>query len=188
MLDLLLTHFDAAEKETKYNGMVKLDVDRTHPDMIQVIEHHRPEGYEFARGNFFQHSHPYYPHVDGYADELNVLIPLRTDSAEPQKFIVFDQTFPRPATWSTNPNLGEFKVNKIRRHVPTIDCEIQGLSGKACPHVADLPGPPMFWFGLSGTVYDWVPGSTITFCSNRIHATGRQHGTKLGLTLIYKRT
>lgn len=187
MLDLLLRHFDEAEKEPKYNGMVKLDVDRTHPDMIQAIEHYKPHGYKFARGNFFQHAHPYYPHVDGYADEVNVLVPLRMESDEPQKFIVFDQTFPRPATWSVNPNLGEYKVNKLRRCTPGEDREVFGLTGKVCKQAPLLPGSSMLWFGLNGTVYDWAPGTTIYFQSSHIHATGRQQGTKLGLTLIYRR-
>jgi len=187
MLPTLISYFDTAEKGENYNGMLKLDVDRTHPLMIQVIQEFRPDGYEFARGNFFEHLRPYYPHVDGYEDELNVLLPLRLRMARTQRFIVFDQTFPRPATWSMNPRLQEFKINKLRRCAPAEDAEVVGLTGKPCDIAGDLPGDPAFWFGLSGVSHKWVPGLPIVFNSNHLHASGRQLAPKLGLTMIYKR-
>lgn len=187
-ISLLCDHFDKNLSEPVYNGMAKLDVDRTHPDMIQVIGHYCPQGYEFSRGNFFLHSHPYYPHVDGYEDELNVLLPLRKLSIYAQTFVVFNQTFPRPATWSKDPKLGEFKINKLRKMSPADDYEVKGLTELPCPLVHQLPGVADFWFGLSGSVYLWTPGAVIMFPSNHIHATGRQLGEKLGLTLVYKRS
>lgn len=187
MHQLLIQHFDESQKSDNYNGMMKLWVDETHPDISKVIARYCPTGYKYTRGNFFQHDQPYYPHVDGYEDEINVLLPLRMHIG-PQKFIVFDQTFPRPATWSLNPKLGEFKVNKLHRCCPADDYEVRGLTGLPCPFAEELPGAASFWHGLSGAVYDWYPGAVITFPSNRIHATGRQQGPKLGLTLIYKRT
>jgi hypothetical protein len=47
--------------------------------------------------------------------------------------------------------------------------------------------PKDFWFGLSGTPYEFKPGSQMQFESTRLHATSTMHcEEKLGLTIRYK--
>lgn len=182
MLQRLIDHFESATTHDIYNGMKKLDF--SYEELKDVIDQFCPEGYTYDRGNFFEHSHPYYPHVDGFENQMNVLIPLRASTA--QTFIVFDQTFDRPATWSTNKDLGEFNINKLHRCRP-FDDEVIGLVDAPCPIAPFLPGEESFWYGLTGTVHRWLPGVPIRFESNHLHATGKQHAKKLGLSLIFRK-
>ena len=114
--------------------------------------------------HFYKHSHPYYPHTDFHTDEKD------------------------GRTWTFRENL-DFKYNKPLKGRP-YDFDIHDKTEE------DIPDsiykylnhqPKKYWFGLSGSAYEFKVGSFIQFDSKKIHATSKLLcESKLGLTIRYR--
>lgn len=168
------------------NGMQKLFVspnwDQGLKDILGKYVSKTPIG-----DNFYRHVNPYLPHSDFHNQEsYNVVIPLEV--AHEQKFIVFDQKMiSEGRTWTGNYDF-KFESNSSISE-PFYKCGIvEGLTNREIDqdlykHIPHFDKD--FYFGMSGTVYDWVPGHTIVFDSRHIHMTGKMSSEKykLGLTL-----
>lgn len=147
--------------------------------------------------NFYKHSFPYFPHIDsaGNRDSYNVLIPLKLSDDVDQKFVIFDQvcTNYSGATWIGDiwKPLGDFETNK-KRIFPHTDVDVVGCTTD--PIDSDLYEILKYdyrnealFFGLTGKVYDYLPGDILIFPSNRIHCTGRMVCKwKIGISLRFE--
>ena len=141
--------------------------------------------------HFYKHKAPYYPHSDfHHVEKDNIVIPLKVFNGKNPFLIVFDQSWSGDGITWTNKEKIKFKFN-------------EGISGRPYDHDIDnktdqpIPNylynrylnwqPRDFWFGLSGTPYEFIPGNFIQFDSKVLHATSTMHcEEKLGLTIRYK--
>lgn len=140
--------------------------------------------------HFYKHSHPYYPHTDFHTDEKeNIVIPLEVINGLNPYLIIFNQWFNGDGrTWTFRENL-DFKYNKPLKGRP-YDFDIHDKTEE------DIPDsiykylnhqPKKYWFGLSGSAYEFKVGSFIQFDSKKIHATSKLLcESKLGLTIRYR--
>ena len=142
----------------------------------------------FNAGNYFSHEHPYYPHVDifDYENTINIVVPLICEDPD-QKLIVFDQTYKeKAATWCGYISKREFHGNPAIRKRMCDTSGVRGLTNKPCPDnlLEHLPYGSDFYYGLSGSVFDWKVGTAIVFNSYNIHCTGQMKPgiTKVGCT------
>lgn len=147
---------------------------------------------KFCSGNFYKHSTPYLPHTDyrtGQDNELNIVIPLEFVGTLPH-LIVFDQVWNKDSvTWCMHKDIIPFEINTGIRGSPIDYPEVQ--------HITNLPIPDNLYlylrqypkdmlFGLSGTVFPFVPKSIIAFNNKQIHCTSIFSGEKLGISLRFK--
>lgn len=140
--------------------------------------------------NFYRHNNPYLPHADNRqgVETYNYVIPLET--AHDQKFIVFDQKVKMTGrTWVGNLEF-DFSCLEPNTYVRERFYECDFVSGLTTLPLEDrlYENIPYFnkdyYFGMSGTIYDWIPGKIIVFNSRQIHMTGyMKDGFKLGLSL-----
>ena len=140
--------------------------------------------------HFYKHSHPYYPHTDFHTDEKeNIVIPLEVINGLNPYLIIFNQWFDGDGrTWTFRENL-DLKYNKPLKGRP-YDFDIHDKTEE------DIPDsiykylnhqPKKYWFGLSGSAYEFKVGSFIQFDSKKIHATSKLLcESKLGLTIRYR--
>ena len=118
-IDQLAAHFDESKPYDEKNGMKKV-----HPafgkNLIESIVN--LEGYQWIGGNFYEHVHPYFPHVDKHKmQEGNVMvmvIPIRYTGRMPN-LIIFDQEYYEgPYTWlmdwkrSEGSQISKFDTNR----------------------------------------------------------------------------
>jgi hypothetical protein len=150
--------------------------------------------YKIVGDNFYKHSHSYFPHCDAIEDSawLNIVVPLKLEnSKQQQKFIVFDQTWSgKNATWMGSYNFnGDFASNKKILDRPCDGIYFNNSTGQQIPwelwqYVDQTYFTRDYFFGMSGTAYDWSPGNIIVFDSRHIHATGSmQASVKTGLSI-----
>jgi len=155
-------------------------------------------------GNIYKHSNLYSLHVD--SDEpwqlMNVTIPIHLEVEEPkQKLIVFDQYSDNGfgQTWYGNRSdikkNGDFDRNHKVAMTPwederVYDCVDQPIDEKFYNDHLDFANhTPELFYGLTGTAYDFAPGSMIVFNSNNIHSTGKLIGPwKMGLLIQFEGT
>lgn len=194
-IDQLAAHFDESKPYDEKNGMKKV-----HPafgkNLIESIVN--LEGYQWIGGNFYEHVHPYFPHVDKHKmQEGNVMvmvIPIRYTGRMPN-LIIFDQEYYEgPYTWlmdwkrSEGSQISKFDTNKLgHENYPALS----NITNKTGKPIGDyLAGelnmyPKEMLHSLSGKSHSFRPGNVIMFDGARIHATSKLEGPKLGLTLRY---
>ena len=141
--------------------------------------------------HFYKHKTPYYPHTDFHSKEKeNLVIPLKVYDGPNPYLVIFDQYYNEEGrTWTFNKNIN-FEVNKTAKCRPyDFGSSIKGLldediSDKLYEYLDHYP--KNYWYGLSGTPYEFKPGNAIQFDSKKIHSTSKMHCTeKLGLTIRY---
>lgn len=152
------------------------------------------QNYVIVGDNFYRHAISYFPHCDAIEDSawMNIVVPLSLeDSRAQQKFIVFDQTWTgQNATWTGNLKLeGDFSSNKKISLRPCDSNFLQQRTKYDLPmdiwqHIDNKYFNRDYFYGLSGTAYNWTPGNIIMFDSRHIHATGQmQCKFKTGLSI-----
>jgi hypothetical protein len=152
------------------------------------------EKYKIVGDNFYKHKFSYFPHCDATNEQawLNIVIPLEQyNKFGDQKFIVFDQMWTgKNMTWCGNANINlDFRSNKKTEQRPVAG---EYFTNSTNTKLSDSIWQEMdhqyfdqdYFYGMSGTVYDWQPRDIIVFDSQHIHATGKmQSDKKLGLSI-----
>lgn len=141
--------------------------------------------------HYYKHKTPYYPHTDFHSKEKeNLVIPLKVYEGPNPYLVIFDQYYnDNGRTWTFNKDI-KFKVNKSAKCRPyDFGNDIHGLLEEdISENLYDYLNhfPKNYWFGLSGTPYEFKPGNGIQFDSKKIHSTSRMYcKEKLGLTIRY---
>jgi len=141
--------------------------------------------------HYYKHTSPYYPHSDyHYIEKDNIVLPLEVINGPNPYLIIFDQYYYEDAcTWTGVSNI-KFKFNTGVQGRP-YDFDIDNKTHEPIPNSLFKKfldwQPKDFWFGLSGTPYEFIPGSMIQFDSKRLHATSTMKcEEKLGLTIRYR--
>lgn len=149
-------------------------------------------GFERIGGNYYKHEIPYLPHTDHkekWGETINVVVPLHTTDPE-ASLVVFDQKYHKDSvTWCLQHGVINFEVNTGVAGRPYDYKEVEGLTEE--PISEELYeklkwSPKESWFGLTGEIMPFTPGSLLIFNNKYIHATGVLNGTKIGLSLRYK--
>ena len=156
----------------------------------------------------YAHTQPIPLHVDRYKKNsvYNLCVPLYKGDSD-QYLLVFDQTFDEYGlSWRLadidhikhNPAGPEHEQtsNKDNDHLPSEvltgirPCDTDGVVGLTGRDVPDhinkiLPyGNDNFYFGLSGTAWNWKPGKALIFKSSQIHGTAMQSEFKIGCVVL----
>jgi hypothetical protein len=198
-LNYLINYYDSREHYVT-QGMEKLTVplddDKFMAFVNNLIQNKlKINGdYKVIGDNYYKHSISYFPHCDATTSKawLNIVIPLKQYMPfGVQQFIVFDQRWQGTnITWLGSYELpGEFFSNKKTNQRP-VDCDL-------VTDTTDTELPDTLWqqlnrkylskdyfYGMSGTSYDWIPGDIIIFDTQHIHATGNMKSKeKLGLSV-----
>lgn len=145
-------------------------------------------GLNYVTGNIYYHTTPYEVHTDVFVPDIgvNVLVPLERE--ESQKFIVFDQTYKGSTVWKPGDgNIEHRGANKIY-HTKPCNTPVQGLTDSSCDIAEHLPEENDFYFGLSGSVIEWLPGEGLVFPATNLHATGKMNKAKYGLAMWFSNT
>ena len=131
----------------------------------EILKHFN--GLNYVTGNIYYHTTPYEVHTDVFTNDIgvNVLVPLERESS--QKFIVFDQTYEGSTVWK--PGDGSKEVRGLNTIFNTRPCEtpVIGLTNQPCDLAEHLPEEDDFYFGLSGSLIEWLPGEGIVFPSTQ---------------------
>ena len=64
-----------------------------------------------------------------------------------------------------------------------VDCINKPISDELYKH---LPYTKDLYFGLTGSTWDYTPGTALLFSANRIHATGKMKSPKIGCTIQFR--
>lgn len=194
-IDNLASHFDSSRPYDIKNGMKKVYPDFGRALIESIIN---MDGYDWIGGNFYEHEHPYFPHVDRQKDvEGNMMVmvvPIRYTGRMPN-LVIFDQEyFDGAYTWlmdwkpSKGSKISQYDTNKAgAENYPALS-NITKKTGKPIPTnlAAELDMyPKEMLHSLSGRSHSFRPGNVIMFDGARIHATSKLEGPKLGLTLRY---
>ena len=187
---LIEIYNNAGDYKTK--AMKKVTVSKNLKSTLEVLdesEHIDIDKIEVC--HYYCHKTPYYPHTDfHYKEKENLVLPLQVTGGPNPFLIVFDQWYDNDGkTWTFKDN-HEFKVNKSVKCRPyDFGDGICNLTEEEIPEkLYDYLNhwPRKYWFGLTGTPYEFVPGNGIQFDSKKIHATSRMYcQEKLGLTIRY---
>jgi len=165
--------------------------------MSKIVLKHIWGDWEYTGGNFYKHTKPYFPHTDfkkEWNESLRVVIPLSIVGATHPSLVVFDQWVDEDSvTWFLG--MQQKKSLKLGKNIPIEGKPyeypgVQGLTNE--PIDDDLYellswAPKESWFSLSGDAFKLIPGSMLVFNNKFIHTTGNFQGTKLGLSLHFKR-
>ena len=194
-IDNLAAHFDNSKPYDTKNGMKKTDPSFG-KNLIESIVN--LDKYQWIGGNFYEHEHPYFPHVDRQKDvEGNMMVmvvPIRYTGRMPN-LVIFDQEyFDGAYTWmmdwkpSEDSQISKFNTNKFgKENYPALS-NITNKTGKPIEdkiaNQLDMY-PKEMLHSLSGKLHSFRPGNVIMFDGARIHATSKLEGPKLGLTLRY---
>ena len=192
ILDMLINHYVAAGSyETAL--MNKSSSNLVEHLVTPIIASIADRELTYVGGNFYEHSVPYLPHTDYQPSDdnmLNVVIPMQYTESLPN-LIVFDQTWEQsPVTWSMHHKVQSFTVNIGVKGCPYEYSSIKNLTGKEIDHTLFqylTHFPKQCLFGLSGSVYPFIPGSIILFDNKKIHCTSSFTGVKLGISLRYRK-
>jgi len=156
----------------------------------------------------YAHTQPIPLHVDRYKKNsvYNLCVPLYKGDSD-QYLLVFDQTFDKyglswrladvdhikhkpagPEHKQTSNNDNDHLPSEVLTGIRPCDTDgVVGLTGQAVPdHINKiLPyGNDNFYFGLSGTVWNWKPGKALIFKSSQIHGTAMQSEFKIGCVVL----
>jgi hypothetical protein len=152
-------------------------------------------------GNIYKHTNLYSLHVDSAEpyQMINVNIPIHLEVADPvQHLVVFDQWVNNGVgkTWygdRSDAKNYNFDHNKIASLTPWNDPEVHdktdcNIDAQFYNSYLDFDNhKPDYFRGLTGTAYEWTPGSLIVFDSNNIHCTGKLVGPwKMGLLINFE--
>jgi hypothetical protein len=177
-------------------SMKKADPGRALGWIEPVIRSFCPDLGDFLGGNFYRHSRPYLPHTDHRAEwgnSINVVVPLHFTDPTPG-LVVFDQTWDgNSMTWTLDvpimPGIISSSTNPQVTGRPWDTPGVKGLTGVPIDeHFAEtyLQRDRSQYFGLSGTVLPFLPGSLLVFQNKMIHGTTKFQGEKTGLSLRFK--
>lgn len=150
---------------------------------------------EFCSGNFYQHTHPYFPHTDFRTEQdnnINIVIPLQYIGENLPSLVVFDQAwYHNSVTWCLDHKVMHFSVNTGVPNRPADYRDVQGLTGIDIDETFYKTylshHSKESYFGLSGDAFLFQSGSMIIFDNKLIHCTSKFLGTKLGLSLRFRR-
>lgn len=149
----------------------------------------------FFAATLFNHIEPFTIHSDVSDKKKSILLcPIK--SHPDQFFIVFDQTLNSntPKSWisdifadKTDAELEEMYYHNSLKCRPYDTEEVQGCTNNP---IADdlykyLPYTKDLYYGLTGRVWHYKPGKALLFDADRIHATGRMYGPKIGCTIQF---
>lgn len=198
-LNYLIDYFNNREHYIT-QGMEKLTVpidDEEFMSFINNLIQHKlaiTGEYKVVGDNYYKHAMSYFPHCDATTSKawLNIVIPLEQyEQFGNQQFVVFDQTWTgKNMTWIGNAEIsGDFLSNKKTNQRPA-DCDL--LTDATGTELPDTIWQQLnrkyftkdYFYSMSGTSYDWIPGNIIVFESQHIHATGNMKSKeKLGLSI-----
>jgi len=148
-------------------------------------------------GNIFSHTEPFTIHSDiSNVKQTILLIPIKAHYS--QKFIVFDQTvnLNESISWiyniyddKTNQELKDMYYETAKRTRPYDTPEVVGcidapISDELFEH---LPFSKDLYYGLTGKIWDYIPGKALLFNATALHATGRMVEPKIGCTIQFKK-
>lgn len=170
--------------------------DLLNPILSKYIKTNNGQG-----GNIYKHKNLYSLHVDSEEpyQMINVNIPIHLEVADPvQHFVVFDQWVDNGygKTWygdRSDAKNYNFDHNKIASMTPWEDTGVYDktdtdIDPEFYKNYLDFHNhKPSYFKGLTGTAYEWKPGSLIVFNSNNIHCTGKLVGPwKMGLLINFE--
>lgn len=182
-------YYDNIQTLTHHGSMNKIQVvdnwERGLSDILGKYLPSRPVG-----DNFYYHEYPYLPHADNREgiETYNWVIPIET--SHPQTFIVFDQKITTAGrTWvgDIEMDVSILEPNTAIRESFVDSGIVEGLTDRPIDDELYEFLPYFhkdYYFGMTGKVYDWVPGNIIKFDSRQIHMTGKMDNSrKLGMTI-----
>jgi hypothetical protein len=190
-----LEKFKKLSKHTNKKDMLDLSIIEEQNEIKDIISDIiSVESYHY--GNLFAHNNPFAIHSDVSNKKKTILL-IPIESSDDQKFIVFDQTIDQdePISWIYNifddKTDDELKKMYYNTAYKTRPCDTKNVVGctdnpideeifKHLPYTKDL------YFGLSGKVWNYTPGKALLFEANRIHATGKMSGPKIGCTIQFR--
>lgn len=146
-------------------------------------------------GNIFSHKDPFTIHAD-ICDKKKTIMLIPIEAHVTQKFIVFDQTINQttPVSWiynifddKTDQELKDMYYDNSLKSRPCEHINVHNLvnnsiSNKLYQH---LPYKKDLYYGFTGHVWDYVPGTALLFDANKIHATGIMDSPKIGCTIQF---
>ena len=141
-----------------------------------------------------KHSEPFNIHTDVFhaGNKTNIVIPLQMTGS--QSLLVFDQTYDKSAVWITSGDGSRTRDSDPLNIVvgpPKDTAGVTGLTGAAIPSELEpyLIYEKDFYFGLSGTNWNWEIGKGGIFSSDQLHGTGKMGGNeKTTMTLWFNNT
>lgn len=180
------------EEYNSFKEYISTSMNKAGPGPATYIIDELMYGFTRVGGNYYKHDKPYFPHTDHkekWGETINVVVPL--SSTDPDaSLIVFNQKYHKDSvTWCLHHDVMPFEVNTGVAGRPC-DYDVENLTNK--PIDDDLYkwlswAPKDQWFGLTGQRLNFIPGDLLIFDNKYIHATGILKGTKVGLSLRYKR-
>jgi len=189
---------------TKFNNLINNPVNKTVMKDLYIIEDQ--EGIKsivsdivdtdsYYYGNIFSHKDPFTIHSDICEKKKTImLIPINAHVT--QKFIVFDQTIKQttPVSWIYNifdnksdQELKEMYYENSLKSRPGDHPKVQNLTNNPISNelYQHLPYTKDLYFGLTGKVWNYTPGTALLFSANHIHATGIMRSSKIGCTVQF---
>lgn len=191
IIDLLISDYES-RKIYDTNTMNKASPGKSVSLILEKLETVLERKLEYVTGNFYKHTSPYLPHTDFKSYEqnyLNIVIPLHYTGVRPS-LIVFDQIWEQDSiTWCMHHPVKYFSYNIGVKGCP-YEYPVKGLTNISIDddlyaHLSHYPKHCLF--GMSGTAYEFEPGSIIAFNNRQIHCTSKMYGEKLGLSLRFKK-
>lgn len=146
-------------------------------------------------GNIFSHKEPFTIHSD-ICDKKKTIMLIPIEAHITQKFVVFDQTINQnnPVSWIYNifdqKSVKELKEMYYENSLKSRPCDHPNVQNLTNSPVSDdlykhLPYTKDLYFGLTGQVWDYKPGTALFFDANKIHATGIMKLPKIGCTIQF---
>ena len=169
--------------------------------MIQILKYGEvkespwPE-LKLSSGLVAEHNTPFNLHSDTFFKEnrCNLIIPL--EMSNPQSLLVMDQTYEKSAVWIMEdkeniPGQRETDPDNILYQRPCDTPGVMGLTNEPAPDNLASHGifPSDFYYGLTGTVWQWEIGKGGIFHPTQLHGTGNMKGgQKTTMTLWFDQT
>lgn len=188
----------------KFYNLIKNPVDKTEMKDLFIIEDQ--EGIKnivleivdtssYYYGNIFSHKDPFTIHAD-ICDKKKTIMLIPIEAHTTQKFIVFDQIINQttPVSWihdvfndKTDQELKEMYYDNSLKSRPYDHENVCNLCNDAVSEelYQHLPYSKDLYFGLTGSVWDYIPGTALLFDANKIHATGIMNSPKIGCTIQF---
>ena len=170
---------------------------RNEPDfkIWEVTESPWPE-LKLSSGLVADHTTPFHLHSDTFFPEnrCNLIIPLEMTS--PQSLLVMDQTYEKSAAWlqadeKSKSGKRETDPDNILYQRPCDTPGVMGLTNEPAPDIITNNGifDSDFYYGLTGTVWEWEIGKGGIFHPTQLHGTGNMRGgEKTTMTLWFDQT
>lgn len=151
---------------------------------------------KLSSGLVAEHNTPFNLHSDTFFKEnrCNLIIPL--EMSNPQSLLVMDQTYEKSAVWIMEdkeniPGQRETDPDNILYQRPCDTPGVMGLTNEPAPDNLASHGifPSDFYYGLTGTVWQWEIGKGGIFHPTQLHGTGNMKGgQKTTMTLWFDQT